>query len=104
MVTVNSTVAIDGLALGIPALSVGLPNNLTPFVDAGAMAGAAAPEEIGPVLRRLLYDQGFRQQLETAAAAVTARYRIRPDGRAAERSADTILDLAKAHRSAMSRA
>ena len=95
MVTVNSTVAIDGLALGVPALTVGLPNNLTPFVEAGAMAGAAAPEEIGPALRRLLYDQGFRQQLEAAAAAVTARYRIRPDGRAAERSAAAILDLAK---------
>jgi hypothetical protein len=97
VVTVNSTVAIDGLALGIPALTVGLPNNLTPFVDAGAMAGAATPEEIGPALRRLLYDQGFRQQLEAAAAAVTARYRIRPDGRAAERSAAAILDLAKSH-------
>jgi hypothetical protein len=95
VVTVNSTVAIDALALGVPALSVGLPNNLSPFVDAGAMAGAAAPEEIGPALRRVLYDQGFRQQLEAAAAAVVARYRIRPDGRAAERSAEAILNLAK---------
>ena len=35
VVTVNSTVAIDSLALGIPALTVGLPNNLSPFVEAG---------------------------------------------------------------------
>ena len=35
----NSTVAIDAMVLGVPALVVGLPNNLSPFVEAGAMAG-----------------------------------------------------------------
>jgi hypothetical protein len=94
VVTVNSTVAIDSLALGIPALTIGLPNNLSPFVEAGAMAGAASAEEIGPVLKRVLYDRGFREQLEAAASAVTARYRIVPDGKAAERSAAAILELA----------
>lgn len=94
VITVNSTVAIDGLALGIPALTIGLPNNLSPFADAGAMAGATALEEIGPALRRVLYDEGFRQQLCAAAAAVAARYRIAPDGKASERSAAAILDLA----------
>ena len=39
LVTMNSTVAIDGLVLGVPALVVGLPNNLSPFVEAGVMAG-----------------------------------------------------------------
>ena len=34
------------LALGMPALVIGLPNNLTPFVDAGVMAGAATDGEI----------------------------------------------------------
>jgi hypothetical protein len=92
--TVNSTVAIDALVLGVPALTVGLPNNLSPFVEAGAMVGTAAADEIGPALRRVLYDQGFRQQLEAAAAAVTARYRIAADGRAAERSAEAVLALA----------
>ena len=95
VVTVNSTVAIDALTLGIPALTVGLPNNLSPFAEAGAMAGAAAPEEIGPALERVLYDEGFRQQLGAAAGAVVARYRLAPDGRAAERSAAAILALAQ---------
>jgi UDP-N-acetylglucosamine 2-epimerase len=93
VVTVNSTVAIDSLVLGTPALSIGLPNNLSPFVQAGAMAGASSEEEIEPALRRVLYDQGFRQQLGTAAAATAARYRIAPDGGAAERSATAILEL-----------
>ena len=96
VVTVNSTVAIDSLILGTPALSIGLPNNLSPFVQAGAMAGASSDQEIEPALRRVLYDQGFRQQLGAAAAATAARYRIAPDGAAAERSAAAILDLSPA--------
>ena len=94
IVTVNSTVAIDGLALGVPALSVGLPNNLSPFVAAGAVLGTTGADEITPALERLLYDRGFRQQLSAAAAAAAGRYRIAPDGRAAERSALAILQLA----------
>ena len=41
VVTVNSTVALDAAVLGVPALVVGLPNNLSPFVEAGVMAGRA---------------------------------------------------------------
>ena len=32
--------ALDAAVLGIPALVIGLPNNLSPFVEAGVMAGA----------------------------------------------------------------
>jgi hypothetical protein len=86
-------VAIDSLALGTPAMSIGLPNNLSPFVQAGAMAGTSNDREIAPVLRRVLYDEGFRQQLGDRAAATAARYRIAPDGGAADRSASAILGL-----------
>ncbi len=40
LVTANSTAAIEAMPLGVPTLVVALPNNLSPFVDAGAMAGA----------------------------------------------------------------
>ena len=40
LVTVNSTAAIEAMPLGVPTLVVALPNNLSPFVEAGAMAGA----------------------------------------------------------------
>lgn len=84
IVTVNSTVAIDGMALGVPALVLGLPNNLTPFVDRGLMLGAGTVEEIRAALDKLLYDQEFRSRLVRGA-----------EGRAAARSADAILALAK---------
>jgi hypothetical protein len=85
VVTVNSTVAIDALALGIPALVIGLPNNLTPFVNAGAMLGAGSAEEIRQALGKLLYDQEFRSKFQPGR---TAR-----NGRAAAASADAIMAL-----------
>ena len=92
VVTVNSTVAIDAAVLGIPALVIGLPNNLSPFVEAQIMAGAAEGE-IGPALSRILYDEGFRQQLEASRSVFLARYGITSDGGAADRSADAILGM-----------
>jgi hypothetical protein len=85
LITVNSTVAIDALALGVPSLVIGLPNNLTPFVDAGLMLGARSEVEIREGLARLLYDQEFRSQRERERAAGA--------GRAAADSADAILAL-----------
>lgn len=93
IVTVNSTVALDAAVLGIPALVIGLPNNLSPFVDAGIMAGAATIGEIAPALRRILYDEEFRQQIERGRGAYLARFGIASDGRAADRSADAVLAL-----------
>jgi hypothetical protein len=95
LVTVNSTVALDGLTLGVPGLSIGLPNNLSPFVEAGALAGARTAGEIREALQRLLYDEGFRQGLSTTAAAVVAEYRMAPGSGAAERSASAVLEVAR---------
>jgi hypothetical protein len=93
VITVNSTVAIDAAVLGIPTLVVGLPSNLSPFVDAGVMAGVAAGEAVGPALRRLLYDEGFRLQLERERSTYLAQFGIGSDGGAAARAAAAILGL-----------
>jgi hypothetical protein len=93
IVTVNSTVALDAAVLGVPALVIGLPNNLSPFVEAGIMAGAATIAEIAPALHRILYDQGFRLQMERARSEYLPRVGIASDGGAAARSADAVLAL-----------
>jgi hypothetical protein len=95
VVTVNSTVALDAGVLGIPALVIGLPNNLSPFVAAGIMAGAATRSDIGPELRRILYDEDFRLQIERSRGEYFKRFAIGSDGRAAARSADAVLALAR---------
>ncbi len=93
VVTVNSTVALDAGVLGIPALVIGLPNNLSPFVAAGIMAGAATAADIEPALHRILYDQEFRLQIERCREEYLKRFAIGSDGHAAARSADTVLAL-----------
>ena len=94
MVTMNSTVAIDGLVLGVPALVIGLPNNLSPFVEAGAMLGADSTDQIRERLQSLLYDRESRAAVISRGAAFASQYALRSDGRAADRAANTILGLA----------
>jgi hypothetical protein len=95
IVTRNSTVAIDGLVLGIPTLVVGLPTNLSPFVSAGVMAGADGADHIRERLQSVLYDLQVRQQLLDQAERFVARYRLQPEPGAARRAADEILSLAR---------
>jgi hypothetical protein len=93
VVTVNSTVALDAAVLGIPTLVIGLPNNLSPFVDAGIMAGARNAQEINVSLRRILYDEGFRQQLERERSVYLRRCGIAATGDAARRTAEAIIGM-----------
>src|SRR5262249_9821248 len=84
VVTVNSTVAIDAMALGVPSLVLGLPNNLTPLVDRGEMTGASTAGEIRSAIAHLVYDQGFRGKVARAV-----------EGSSASRSADAIVGMTK---------
>jgi hypothetical protein len=94
LVTVNSTAAIEAMVMGVPSLVLAMPNNLTPFVEAGAMSGVYDGEPIGPVLRALLADGRGRAGLLQASAAFMARYRVGSDGGAARRAAEEIVRLA----------
>jgi hypothetical protein len=94
LVTVNSTAAIEAMVMGVPSLVLAMPNNLTPFVDAGAMAGVFEGEPIGPALRALLVDQRGRAELMERSSAFMTRYRVRSDGGAARRAAECITGLA----------
>ena len=85
IVTVNSTVAVDALTFGIPSVVIGLPNNLTPFVETNVMTGADTVEEIRAALAQVLYDQEFRSRMGSRAAG--------GDGQSAVRSAEAILRL-----------
>ncbi len=94
VVTMNSTVAIDALVLGVPALVIGLPNNLTPFVNAGAMAGANGSAAIREGLRSLLYDRDARAAIVARGAEFARHYELESDGKAGSRAAAEILALA----------
>jgi hypothetical protein len=92
LVTMNSTVAIDALVLGVPAVVIGLPNNLSPFVEAGVMQGVDA-DTIAAGIESVLYDRAARQALIERGTRFAAAYQMLSDGRAAARAADDILAL-----------
>jgi hypothetical protein len=92
VVTRNSTVAVDGLTLGIPALVIGLPNNLSPFVEAGAMLGADRGA-MQPAVAAVLYDRKVREGLIEGGRAFVSRAGTQSDGHAAERAVTEILAL-----------
>ena len=94
LVTVNSTAAIEAMVMGVPSLVLAMPNNLTPFVEAGAMSGVPEGAPIGPALRALLADEEGRARLLRQSAAFMARYRVGSDGGAARRAAEAIVRLA----------
>jgi len=94
VVTVNSTVALDAAVAGIPALVIGLPNNLSPFVDAGILAGAES-SQIRQQLERILYDEGFRQQLSAARSSFLRQHAMVSTGTAAARSAEAVIELVR---------
>jgi hypothetical protein len=94
LVTVNSTAAIEAMVMGVPSLVLAMPNNLTPFVEAGAMSGVYEGDPIGPALRALLADERGRAELLRQSEAFMERYRVRSDGGAARRAAEAIVRLA----------
>lgn len=94
LVTVNSTAAVEAMVLGTPALVLALPNNLSPFVDAGVMIGVADGAPIEPSLRAALFDDACRADLAARADAFMRDHRIVSDGSAARRAAHVVLGLA----------
>jgi hypothetical protein len=84
-------VAVDALVLGIPAVVVGLPNNLTPFVEAGVMRGADAAS-FRETLDGILYDRQARAALLERGRIFAELHEIRASGDAALRAAREILD------------
>jgi hypothetical protein len=95
LITVNSTAAIEAMALGVPSLVVALPNNLTPLVNAGVMAGATDAASIAGAVKALLYHQDDRVALAHRSAEFLTRNHIVSDGRAADRAADAVLECAR---------
>ena len=83
VVTVNSTVAIDAMALGIPALSVGMPNNLTPFVVAGGIAGVYHPTSCSRPWSGCCGTTPARAELVARGRACAESGGVRTDGGAA---------------------
>jgi hypothetical protein len=94
-VTANSTAAIEAMALDVPALVVGLPTNLTPFVEEGAMAGVATLHELAPALNAVIDDEAVRARLAERRRAFVDRYGMVPPPGASGRAAGVVAAFAR---------
>ena len=74
----------------VPALVIGLPNNLSPFVEAGMMAGSE--DDPADALSGFSTMRGSGSRCRRRQAFLS-RFHIGSDGRAAERSAAAVLSL-----------
>jgi CDP-glycerol glycerophosphotransferase (TagB/SpsB family) len=95
IVTANSTAAIEAMAIEVPALVVGLPTNLSPFVEAGAMAGVSDPAELAGALARVTGDEDERLRLSRGRTAFLERYGMVPAPGTSERAAAVVAALAR---------
>ncbi len=95
LVTANSTAAIEAMAADVPSLVVGLPTNLTPFVDAGAMAGVALASDLAGVLEAVVADEEMRAALAEKRRAFLDRYDMVPEPGASGRAAGVVAALAR---------
>jgi hypothetical protein len=95
VVTANSTAAIEAMPIGVPALVVGLPTNLSPFVEAGAMAGVSDPADLPAALATLVGDEGARDALARGRTAFLERHSMVPVPGASERAAAVVASLAR---------
>jgi hypothetical protein len=94
LVTSNSTAAIEAMAIDVPSLVVGLPTNLSPFVDAGAMAGVADPAELTDALLQVTGDERARAALSRGREAFLERHGMVPAPGASDRAAAVVAELA----------
>jgi hypothetical protein len=95
VVTANSTAAIEAMAIGVPALVVGLPTNLSPFVDGGAMAGVSDPADLPAALDTLVHDDAAREVLAEGRTAFLSRYAMIPSPGTSERAAAVVASMAR---------
>ena len=91
LITVDSFASSEALVLGRPVLVVNLPNNLSALVERGVALGAS----IEDALRKLLFDEGARKELEEKRKEYIQEFAFGADGRSTERIVEAILAACK---------
>lgn len=95
LVTVDSFASSEALVLGRPVLVVNLPSNLDALVARGVALGVPRGESIEGAVRRLLFDDDVRRELERARKEYIQEFAFGADGRSTERIVEAILETCK---------
>ena len=95
LITVDSFASSEALVLGRPVLVVNLPNNLSALVERGVALGASSGASLEQVLRKLLFDERARKELEEKRKEYIQEFAFGADGRSTERIVEAILATCK---------
>ena len=98
LITVDSFASSEALVLGRPVLVVNLPNNLSALVERGVALGASSGASIPSIedaLRKLLFDEGARKELDEKRKEYIQEFAFGADGRSTERIVEAILAACK---------
>jgi UDP-N-acetylglucosamine 2-epimerase len=95
LITVDSFASSEALVLGRPVLVVNLPNNLSALVERGVALGASSGASLEQVLRKLLFDDRARKELEEKRKEYIQEFAFGADGRSTERIVEAILATCK---------
>ena len=94
VITVMSTAGLEAMAMGKPLLVVNLFNDITPFDEASGAIVVRSEDDLLPVLESVLYEGLSEETKETTDEYIYQQAYIQ-DGKAANRIADLIIQMAK---------
>lgn len=92
LVTVSSTTALEAMLLDQPVIILNLKDlpETIPYVKSGSAIGVYKPEDLVPTIKKALYDQTVRKELEEKRRKFVYEYACETDGKASKRVADLI--------------
>lgn len=95
MMTLYSTTALEAMILDKPVITINLMNipDRVPYEKSGAALGVKRAGDIAPSIKKAMYDEETRKNLETARKKFVYEQAYLVDGNASRRVADLIIKM-----------
>lgn len=99
-ITTYSTTGLDALILKKPLIVFDLFNRVepVPYVGSGAALGVYRPQDLRAAIMTVFNDDETKRRLKTTSSDFVYRYAHKLDGKAAERVAELIVEVAQENR------
>jgi len=97
IITQFSSVALEGMLIGKPVITINLSNlpDRFPFASEGAAMGVYDEDSLPGAIKKVLHNPSARMLLESNMKKFVEKHAYKPDGNASGRVADVILSLIK---------
>jgi hypothetical protein len=93
VITVNSTAALEGMAIKKPVVIVNLYNNNVSFFNGSSAIFVTKEQEVLPAMQKALYDQKTREEMIKKSDEFVYKRAYLQDGKASERIAKLMISM-----------